>query len=329
MNPKSILTILCLFFAVVAFGQTDSTKRVLVTKHDGGQYTGILLSDDGREILLDTKEIGKIYIPKHLIKSIEELSANQNVISDSTPKNQQNTNDANDFPDEYNYRNFMSTKYIQGDNAFPLRKGETFLKFMPLGMEGQVYLRENWSIGAMTSYIGAPIGVRSKLSFPMKDSNYFSLDVIYGSMMFGSLYGSGIGTGGGAFSAGFTFGNRSTNFTVKTGFVFLHEEVQTGWWDQVNWVWNQGPTIVYGYPAGYASFSGMTEINARSQLVFDLFAGAGTGGTIVATGAAFRFGPKPRHRFQLGLSLVITDGFFIPVPIPNISYSFILPKFRE
>jgi len=328
MNPKALLTILCIFCTVFVFSQSDSTKRVLVTKHDGGQYSGIILSDDGREILLETKEIGKIYIPKHLIKNIEVISKKQDVIVDSTPTNQQNINEE-EFPDEYNYRNFMSTKYIQGDNAFPLRKGESFIKFMPLGMEGQAYLRKNWSIGALTSYIGAPFAVRSKLSFPVKDSNYFSLDVIYGSMMFGSLYGAGIGTGGGAFSAGFTFGNRLSNFTIKTGFVFLHEEVQNGWWDEVNWTWNEGPVVVYGYPAGYVSFSGMTEVSARSQLVFDLFAGAGTGGTMVATGAAFRFGPKPRHRFQLGLSLVVTDGFFIPVPIPNISYSFILPKFQD
>lgn len=327
MRLKIIFTSFLIIVSSVLFAQSDSTKKVLVTKHDGGMYSGIILSDDGREILLETKEIGKIYIPKHLIKTIETIQPTDQVYTDSTPKNYplQQTETEN----ELGYRNFMSTKYIQGDNAFPLRKGEAFIKFMPLGLETQFGIKKNWSIGAMTSYFGAPVALRSKLSFPTKDSNYFSLDVIYGSMMFGSLVGSGIGTGGGALSAGYTFGDRSTNFTLKTGFAFLHEQVETGWWDDVNWIWNQGPTIVYGYPAGYISFSGMAEINKRSHFVFDLFAGAGTGGSIVATGAAFRFGPKPRHRFQLGLSFIVTDGFFIPVPIPNISYSFVLPQFKD
>lgn len=323
MRFKLFLIVFILQSSLLVFGQIDSTKKVLVTKHDGGQYIGFLLSDDGREILIETEEIGKIYIPKHLLRSIKELPSN------SYQTNTDSINNLKDSTETYGYRNFMSTKYIQGDNAFPLRKGESFLKFMPLGMEGQFYLKENWSMGAMTSYIGAPIALRTKWSIPFKDSNYFSLDVIYGSMMFGSLYGSGIGTGGGALSAGLTFGDRSTNYTVKTGFVFLHEEVQIGWWDEINFIWNEGPSVVYGYPSAYASFSGMTNVGQKSKFVFDLFAGAGTGGSLIAAGGAFRFGPKPKHLFQLGLTLWMMNGFFFPLPVINFSYSFILPKFRD
>ena len=47
----------------------DTSLR-LVEKIDGTQYIAKILSDDGREVLLDTEAMGKIYIPKSQIKRI-------------------------------------------------------------------------------------------------------------------------------------------------------------------------------------------------------------------------------------------------------------------
>ena len=46
--------------------EDDSTQKqlYLVTKTDGASFYGYILKDDGREILLQTKTIGKIYINK-------------------------------------------------------------------------------------------------------------------------------------------------------------------------------------------------------------------------------------------------------------------------
>ncbi|TAL63972.1 MAG: hypothetical protein EPN88_11635, partial [Bacteroidetes bacterium] len=66
----------CLFIAA-----QDTTKvavqlkkTFIVTKNDGTEYTGLIISQDERELLIETKEIGRLYIPKHEIKSIRELT---------------------------------------------------------------------------------------------------------------------------------------------------------------------------------------------------------------------------------------------------------------
>ena len=48
----------------------SSGKQYVVTRHDG-EYIGEIISDDGREILIITKSIGKLYIRKSLISSIK------------------------------------------------------------------------------------------------------------------------------------------------------------------------------------------------------------------------------------------------------------------
>ena len=53
----------------------DTTLRV-VTKHDGTEYIGVIISDDGREVLIETKALGKIYIPKSDIRSIVIVETN-------------------------------------------------------------------------------------------------------------------------------------------------------------------------------------------------------------------------------------------------------------
>ena len=42
----------------------DSNKLFLIKKTDGGEFIGEIISDDGREVLILTKTIGKVYIRK-------------------------------------------------------------------------------------------------------------------------------------------------------------------------------------------------------------------------------------------------------------------------
>ena len=65
---KNLLALLFISFLISfsfnIYGQvesTDSTLR-LIEKNDGTKYIAIILSDDARELLIETETIGKIYL---------------------------------------------------------------------------------------------------------------------------------------------------------------------------------------------------------------------------------------------------------------------------
>ena len=65
----SLLLILCSF---LGFSQetTFNDSMVVITMHNGDMRIGNILSDDGREILFLSKDVGKIYLRKENVKSI-------------------------------------------------------------------------------------------------------------------------------------------------------------------------------------------------------------------------------------------------------------------
>ena len=319
--------LLSLFFIQLASAQEDSTNIelniMLVIKQDGGKYTGPILADDGREILLDSKEVGKIYIPKHLIKSIQPFDQNATTVETSEIKEKEQPTE---FEKPKEFERLYSTKYLQTDNAYPLRPGEAFIKFAPVGLEAQIPINNRWSVGALTSYVGLPFAIKSKVSFDLGSDNYLSLDMIYGSMVFGGLFGTRASEGGGAAAATFTFGDRTTNFTVRGGYAFLHENRNFVTWDPLTGELIENPDEMRFYNFGYAGFAGMVKVADRADFIFDILTAVGNNGFYAAAGAAARFGPRPNHRFQLGLEIFTTSDFFIPVPIPAISYTYIFSK---
>ena len=92
--------------------QDTTTKQLfLVTKTDGGQFYGYIIEDDGREILLETKNIGKLYISKGDIASIVKIADNgiANVNGDYT---------------DYRNEGPFTTRYYLTTNALPIKKAK-------------------------------------------------------------------------------------------------------------------------------------------------------------------------------------------------------------
>ena len=79
-NTITFLILVLLAFQVSAQTSTEKEEKnenlVLIIKNSGGEYIGEIVSDDGREILLITKTIGKIYINKSEISSISKVDEN-------------------------------------------------------------------------------------------------------------------------------------------------------------------------------------------------------------------------------------------------------------
>lgn len=118
---KQYLFHLCLTLALYFFGSQsafaqvpnsepntstsgDTTKYVVI-RNNGIEYVGLLLSDDGREVLIMTQTLGKVYIPKSDIKSIKPLDYSEEVKKG-----------------EYTGGGVFATRYQFTTSCFPIKK---------------------------------------------------------------------------------------------------------------------------------------------------------------------------------------------------------------
>ena len=77
----SLVALFLLFTGLINAQQNPiDTNTYVVIKNNGMEYIGKILNDDGREILLETKTLGKIFITKSDIKSITLVSARKEVV---------------------------------------------------------------------------------------------------------------------------------------------------------------------------------------------------------------------------------------------------------
>ena len=91
-----------------------SKKLFLIIKNDGGEYIGEIISDDGREILVITKQIGKLYINKSEISSITKVDEKINSINIG----------------EFRASGPFTTRYYFTNNALPIKKMKTMVLYM-------------------------------------------------------------------------------------------------------------------------------------------------------------------------------------------------------
>lgn len=339
------ILLLAAMIGLNSYAQDSTTvkkEKVVVIKNDGAKYIGYILSDDAREILIETDEVGKLYIPKHFIKSIKPYDLNEEIeeqavqrdtvyvvnvpVESPSDSNSDLTPLSEDEEDSLLFQNFLSTKYIQSDNAFPLRRGESYIKFMPVGVEGWLPLTKNWSLAGWTSYLGFPMGIKTKYSFKLSEAAYLSADLTLGTMAFGSLADFSIRDRGLAVSSTLSFGDRRKNFSVKLGYAYMHEYWEGWTWTDIDGnVITQGPEA-WDYHFAFTTFGGMFEIEQNTDLIVEAIFAYGEFGVSGAVGAAARFGSNPRRIWQAGGTIFMIDGTVIPIPMPNLSFTYIFSK---
>jgi hypothetical protein len=202
---KSMKSIHNLFFLIVliitvaASGQVEEKKRSLVTKNDGTEYIGVILKEDSREILLQTESIGEIFIPKHEIKSIEELREQDYQAG------------------KYLGDNIFTTRYFLTTNGLPMKKGDSYAIIQLIGAEYQVAIIDNLTVGGMTSWVGVPIIATAKYSFSIAENFSASVGLLAGT-------GSWAATGSyGLLPFGtLTVGNNKLNLNFSAGYLNLN-----------------------------------------------------------------------------------------------------------
>jgi hypothetical protein len=233
----------------------DTTKAVKlfhIIKQNGTEYTGTILSDDGREMLIETTVLGKIYILKSEVKSIKEIKDSEAIIGGV-----------------YQPTGPFTTRYAFTTNALPIKKGENYSMINLYGPEVHFALTNNLNVGVMTTWIASPLILALKYSFKRKESNVnFSLGSLNGTTGYLNQFK---GYGGLHFGT-MTLGNRTKNISFSAGYAYLNSG-RPNYYNDKNYKkvqyyrTHQGPIF---------SMAGIVKIGDKVSFVFDAMYGSFT-----------------------------------------------------
>ena len=205
-NITALIIFFFLAFQVCAQTSEEIEEKkenlVLIIKNSGGEYIGEIISDDGREILLITKTIGKIYINKSEISSISKVEENL-----KTNKN-----------GEFRASGPFTTRYYFTNNALPIKKNENYALVHVYGPEIHFSVGNKTSLGIMASWIASPIGLVLKQQVYSKNKFHVSIGSILGS----SGYINQGQTYGGLHWGTITIGDRTSNISFSAGLAHIN-----------------------------------------------------------------------------------------------------------
>ncbi|NBU35648.1 MAG: hypothetical protein EBS35_03620 [Bacteroidetes bacterium] len=260
MLMKDIIGFFTLLFFVLSgnlsLAQTstkDTAVFIKVEKINGVTYLGKLISDDGREILLETNHIGRIFIPKNEIRSIsEEKIRGRNMVNETAA-----------------YFAF-NTRYAFTNNALPIKKGDHYASISWYGPEVHFAVSKGFSVGVMSTWLAVPVIIALKYTLPTKNEKlHFSLGSLLGSSSYANNFK---GFGGLQWVTG-TYGNTINNFSISLGYGYLKGG------DMIE-VANPGTYISPNYPlyvteesplraSPVFSMAGIIKVSKKASLFFD------------------------------------------------------------
>ena len=235
------------FFLLICMASTlgisqvtpGDTTEYVIKMANGNEYIGIVLKDDGREMLIQSASVGKLYVNKADVVSIIKRTEVKGVMVDG----------------EVWDNNTFSTRYFFSTNGLPIKKGDNYYMIHLYGPEFHVAVSNSVNVGLMTTWIGAPFLFTVKKSFTTKrpDVN-FAIGTLTGNLSYLNGFK-------GLMSVNFlsiTKGTRENNFTFSSGFLVANNGMQADEY-QSN-VKSSG---------SLASVAGTLRIGKSASLIFD------------------------------------------------------------
>jgi hypothetical protein len=183
---------------------TSDTTQFIIIKNDGNEYVGLILSDDGREVLIETKSLGKIYIPKSDIKSMRPIDYTEDVAKG-----------------EFNSAGVFTTRYQFTTNCFPIKKGENYAMLNLYGPEVHFAVHKDFSVGIMSTWIGSPLALALKYTRGTSNPKInYGVGTLFGTS---GYLNQGKGLGGLHWGM-ITYGDRRNNATLSLGYGYFNNQ---------------------------------------------------------------------------------------------------------
>ncbi len=290
----SLFLVSTLTYSQVDEGDYVERQLVKVTKNDGATYVGYLDYMDDEKVIVETENLGKVSIPKHMISDIEYLDNNG---SNQTFK------DINKRFVEADPRN---SRYLISSSAIPIPKGTTLANFNLWGPQFTYAATDNLSFGLATSWLTIPVAINGKYSFKLADQAHFAVGANFGFPSLVNYSATVINP-----YATLTVGSPADNISFSYQYYYGMGEIEGGY----------ANALVIG---------GRKTLSKKYALLFDSFLiGNPTdmeGLILLAPG--FRYTYSPKSAFQFGLSgfILASSGDYeaLPIPIPFFSWNLIL-----
>lgn len=283
-----IIAIIATSGLIAQIDQIDSSavrpsKYSVVVKNDGTEYMGVILKQDAREVLIDTKNLGEIIIPKHEIREIKELGDKS--ISST----------GNYIPSEV-----FSTRYFITTNALPIDKGESYAQWNLYGPDFQWGIGKNLGVGVMTSWLGVPIIGSVKYSFKFTERVRGGVGTLLGTGSYAApelLIALPFGV--------LTIGDNRNNINFSAGYGAV-------WYDG-----DAGSNMLISV-AGMTKINKTVSLVFDSFIIPSPVAESSSGLFLFIPG--IRLQTESNKAFQFGFAGVYTDSELLPLPIPMVQW---------
>jgi hypothetical protein len=277
---------------------------------DGSFYTGYILEDNPREILMDIDGLGKMYIPKYSVKSIDTYDAAK--IENGEVKEERLTN-----------RNYMFNR-----SALPFDEKKISIDLPNFFLVEVSYaFNKNFRVGIFSGPFGLPLGVNLGVSKEISKELYIGGDLNIGGVFYGN------------------FGNNNTNeqpllFNVKTkltsGNIDRHLTATVGYWNFGVNTFSSGTAQNDNVGLLSLAFCGSSRVSKNFSVLGEVnflqSVNSGTNNPLITLNPAIRYHSGKRGSFVFGFNTIIASnnvnggsgrGTFV-LPLPHIGANFLL-----
>jgi hypothetical protein len=307
---KKLLFLLALTCSViVTYAQPNtgdkSAVRYTFNLKNGSSYTGTIISDDGREMLIMTETVGKLYVTKTDLRSMSKIDEKK----------------AEEFEDNfitggrYLEDGPFTTRYNITTNALPIKKGENYAMTNFHGAEVHFAVNNRLNLGIMTTWIASPMAIAAKYSIPTKNPK---LNFSVGTILMTSGYFSNFGGYGHLTFGNVTLGDRINNITLSGGYFGFNGP-------------NDNPL---SGPIG--SVAGSFKVGPKANFIFDSMFGfvdykypflggvdvSDFSGRAIMISPGMRFQSKQDFAWQFSLATVAVDDIAFPAPFLTLFKKF-------